>query len=128
MIFGMMVQIMSGSLGHYTVSSTTQHRFNLMSTCVLWTFPLSTSQGCVTALRKQDVVFRLNGRAATGGDLLRNLRYQRMRHKVSDKIPMRSTGSVNLLYHQTIKGRERRVATGFGEMNRDGLLRHFARV
>lgn len=50
--------------------------------------------------------------------------YQRLRHMVSDKFQVRSTGSIHPLFKQPIKGRKRGGAIRFGEMERDGLLAH----
>nr|WCZ58370.1 RNA polymerase I subunit RPA135 [Paratrimastix eleionoma] len=50
--------------------------------------------------------------------------YQRLRHMVSDKFQVRTTGAVHALTHQPIKGRKVGGGIRLGEMERDSLLGH----
>ena len=50
--------------------------------------------------------------------------YQRLRHMVSDKFQVRTTGPVNAVTGQPIKGRSKGGGIRVGEMERDSILAH----
>ncbi|XP_037077258.1 DNA-directed RNA polymerase I subunit RPA2-like [Pollicipes pollicipes] len=52
------------------------------------------------------------------------IHYQRLRHMVSDKWQVRSTGPMDSLTRQPVKGRKKGGGVRFGEMERDGVMAH----
>jgi DNA-directed RNA polymerase I subunit RPA2 len=66
----------------------------------------------------------LSGKAMQADIFIGVVYYQRLRHMVSDKSQVRSTGPVTSLTHQPVKGRKKHGGIRLGEMERDALLSH----
>lgn len=127
MTIGMMVELMAGKGGsaHGCFMDSTPFRFDERCRAVDWFGEVLVRAGferCGTETLYSGYTgepFKVN--VFTGV-----VHYQRLRHMVSDKFQVRSTGPIHPLVRQPVKGRKKGGAIRFGEMERDGLLAHGA--
>jgi DNA-directed RNA polymerase I subunit RPA2 len=66
----------------------------------------------------------VTGREFAADIYLGVVHYQRLRHMVNDKFQVRTTGPVNAVTGQPVKGRAKGGGIRVGEMERDSLLAH----
>lgn len=125
MTIGMMLESMSGKASAMTgeVIDATPFRFS----------EEDTASDCYGKLLEQHgfnyygterMYSGVDGGLMTADIFMGIVYYIRLRHMVSDKFQVRSTGRIDQVTHQPVKGRRRGGGVRFGEMERDSLLAH----
>lgn len=124
-LIAMMIEVMAGKSAaiHGLVHDATSFRFNEDETAVEY-FGKLLERGGYNYYGTERLYSGIDGREMTADIFFGVVHYQRLRHMVSDKWQVRSTGPVDVLTRQPIKGRRRGGGVRFGEMERDSLISH----
>lgn len=127
MTIAMMIETMAGKGGslHGRVHDATPFRFDEKDTAIDH-FGELLQEGGYNYYGTERVYSGIDGREMTADIFLGVVHYQRLRHMVSDKWQCRSTGAIDNVTHQPVKGRKRGGGVRFGEMERDALIAHGA--
>ncbi|KAM3959804.1 RNA polymerase I subunit Rpl135 [Aphomia sociella] len=127
MTIAMMIECMAGKAAclHGHVHDATPFRFNEKDTAIAYFGRLLQAAG-YGYYGSERVYSGVDGRELTADVFCGLVHYQRLRHMVSDKWQVRTTGVVDALTRQPVKGRRRGGGVRLGEMERDALLSHGA--
>lgn len=127
MTIAMMVETMAGKTGsvHGLVHDATPFRFTEKNTAIDY-FGRLLQDGGYNYYGTERLYSGIDGRELSADIFFGVVHYQRLRHMVSDKWQVRSTGPIDALTHQPIKGRKKGGGVRFGEMERDALIAHGA--
>ncbi|KAF4528628.1 hypothetical protein B566_EDAN009232 [Ephemera danica] len=127
MTIAMMVELMAGKSAaiHGLVHDATPFRFSEDDTAINYFGTLLKEAG-YNHHGTERMYSGVDGREMKADIFFGVVYYQRLRHMVSDKWQVRSTGPVDAVTHQPLKGRRRGGGVRFGEMERDALISHGA--
>ncbi|XP_047539760.1 DNA-directed RNA polymerase I subunit RPA2 [Vanessa atalanta] len=127
MTIAMMIECMAGKAAclHGHVHDATPFRFNERDTAINY-FGRLLEAGGYNYFGTERMYSGVDGREMTADIFCGLVHYQRLRHMVSDKWQVRTTGAVDALTRQPVKGRRRGGGVRLGEMERDALLSHGA--
>jgi len=127
MTIGMMLESMSGKVSclNGEAIDATPFRFSEEQTASDHYGKLLEEHG-FNYFGEEEMYSGVDGSLMTASIFIGVVYYIRLRHMVSDKYQVRSTGRVDQVTHQPVKGRRRGGGVRFGEMERDSLLAHGA--
>lgn len=127
MTIGMMIESMAGksSMLHGVVHDATPFKFSEDQPASEYFGELLQKAG-YNYYGTERMYSGVDGRELEADIFFGVVYYQRLRHMVADKYQVRTTGPVDTLTHQPVKGRKRAGGIRFGEMERDSLLAHGA--
>eukprot|EP00056_Hartaetosiga_gracilis_P011625 m.177015 g.177015 ORF g.177015 m.177015 type:complete len:1133 (-) comp13541_c0_seq10:42-3440(-) len=125
MTIGMLIESMAGKSGalHGAFHDATPFQFTEEETAVEY-FGEQLRKAGYNYYGHERMYSGVTGEELEVDVFIGNVFYQRLRHMVSDKFQVRTTGPVDSKTHQPIKGRKRHGGIRFGEMERDALLGH----
>jgi DNA-directed RNA polymerase I subunit RPA2 len=127
MTIGMMIEFMAGKTGSlYGVShDATPFQFDQGQSAIDYYGKLLQMAG-YSYYGTESMYSGISGRQLEVDIFFGVVYYQRLRHMVSDKFQVRTTGPIDIKTHQPVKGRKREGGIRLGEMERDALLAHGA--
>ncbi|XP_064401799.1 DNA-directed RNA polymerase I subunit RPA2-like isoform X3 [Halichondria panicea] len=127
MTIGMMIEMMAGKSSslHGLCHDCTPFKFSEKDPAVDHFGKLLVKAG-YNYFGNERLYSGINGREFEADIFMGVVYYQRLRHMVSDKFQVRTTGPIDILTHQPVQGRRRAGGIRFGEMERDSLLAHGA--
>ncbi|KAF8311445.1 beta and beta-prime subunits of DNA dependent RNA-polymerase [Clavulina sp. PMI_390] len=125
MTIGMFVESMAGKAGamHGIAQDATPFMFNEQDTAVDH-FGQQLLAAGYNYWGNEPMYSGITGEEFAADIYLGVVYYQRLRHMVNDKFQVRTTGPVDPVTRQPVKGRKRGGGIRFGEMERDALIAH----
>ncbi|KAI4522742.1 beta and beta-prime subunits of DNA dependent RNA-polymerase [Schizophyllum commune Loenen D] len=125
MTIGMLVESMAGKAGamHGLAQDATPFKFSEEDTAVDY-FGKQLLAAGYNYYGNEPMYSGITGQEFAADIYLGVVYYQRLRHMVLDKFQVRTTGQVDPLTRQPVKGRKRGGGIRLGEMERDALIAH----
>ncbi|KAK8183576.1 hypothetical protein HDK77DRAFT_468343 [Phyllosticta capitalensis] len=125
MTIGMFVESLAGKAGalHGLAQESTPFRFDEQNTAVDY-FGHQLRAAGYNYYGNEPMYSGITGQELHADIYIGVVYYQRLRHMVNDKYQVRTTGPVQQLTGQPIKGRKKGGGIRVGEMERDALLAH----
>ncbi|THH31929.1 hypothetical protein EUX98_g2298 [Antrodiella citrinella] len=125
MTIGMLVESMAGKAGamHGLAQDATPFQFSEDDTAVEYFGEQLLASG-YNYYGNEPMYSGITGQEFAADIYLGVVYYQRLRHMVLDKFQVRTTGPVDPVTRQPVKGRKRAGGIRFGEMERDALIAH----
>ncbi|XP_050544143.1 DNA-directed RNA polymerase I subunit RPA2 isoform X2 [Daktulosphaira vitifoliae] len=125
MTIAMMIECMAGKSAavHGVVHDATPFKYSEDDTAIDY-FGQLLQAGGYDYFGTEQMYSGVDGREMKAAIFFGVVHYQRLRHMVSDKWQVRSTGPVDAVTKQPVKGRKRGGGGRVGEMERDALISH----
>lgn len=125
MTIGMFVESLAGKAGalHGIAQDSTPFRFDEQNTAVDF-FGHQLMKAGYNYYGNEPMYSGITGQELAADIYIGVVYYQRLRHMVNDKFQVRTTGPINSMTGQPIKGRKKGGGIRVGEMERDALIAH----
>ncbi|KZT42967.1 beta and beta-prime subunits of DNA dependent RNA-polymerase [Sistotremastrum suecicum HHB10207 ss-3] len=125
MTIGMLVESMAGKAGamHGLAQDATPFTFSEEDTAIDY-FGKQLRAAGYNYYGNEPMYSGITGEEFAADIYIGVVYYQRLRHMVLDKFQVRTTGPVDPVTRQPVKGRKRAGGIRFGEMERDALIAH----